>query len=861
MSDFFEEIQDSYTAPRVDTSTGRGGRKRKRSNQFRAVPLILALGALSVVGSIGMVLWYRASQPAATPSLFVSKVPLQSVKEGQRLTLPIANLIDPARKDQSRLQMIEGPAGATFDVAKGTFDWAPAEADGSAQHRVVIQVSAAGATEKCEFFIDVVETNLPPVFEGKVDLLAKVGEAGRLSLIAIDKDDPPAKLRYTIENNPPSSSFDESTAELEWLPPAEMAGKSVIVTVTATEDQPQGLSASRRFRIIVEAKPEMLVRAETPDMSLDLSKDKPVNAVSQPIAPPKPNPDEPQVQELLDLYAEKQLRSADRKLFAPASYPVLRKWFAKKFRFDHKKELQEAWGSDTDAMLKWLDEREDFQEELFTAIDPKVDDVTTAMRLLKELKETFPKDIDRYGSLTIATCVVWDKPGGVYKYDYHANRAKAAMPANLASAVDSFRYLVEREKFMEGRILFVPWEYLTLVVNHETPLAERDWAMQTYGPRRVMFGKCYQDCPYDMSMLDSGSKEGRLNNKPYNFVTLKQFGGVCVHQADYASRIGKSIGVPAVSCAGSGRFAGAGHAWVMWVELRSISPTGVGFSIESHGRYRDDHYYVGRLEDPQSGKGITDRDLERRLHAVGANTQGRRHAALVMKVWPMVNEAVKPDFQEQMAYLAQTMKLSPWNERAWKVLAKLAQENSESLTATDRKQLQKAFATLFTTFGGLPDFTTEVFGDLLAFEKNPKKRIGYYNQLLDLYANAQRPDLSFKKLPDLVKLLIEDNRRADAVNMLAAVVKKNANEGKYIPPVLDDLEQLCAGDEKLTKSMVAFYGEFVPLIDMKRGGTVSDYCVAMHERAIEKMEAAGQGAAANLVRQRLAMVKASGKSK
>src|SRR5690606_29846792 len=121
----------------------------------------------------------------------------------------------------------------------------------------------------------------------------------------------------------------------------------------------------------------------------------------------------------------------------------------------------------------------------------------------------------------------------------------------------------------------------------------------------------------------------------------------------------------AVSCSGSGRFAGAGHAWVMWVELRSISPTGVGFSIESHGRYQDDNYYVGHLEDPQSGKRITDRDLERRLHAVGANTQGRRQAALAMKAWPIINEELKPEFEEQLAYLSQAMKLSAWNEAAW----------------------------------------------------------------------------------------------------------------------------------------------------------------------------------------------------
>ena len=52
------------------------------------------------------------------------------------------------------------------------------------------------------------------------------------------------------------------------------------------------------------------------------------------------------------------------------------------------------------------------------------------------------------------------------------------------------------------------------------------------------------------------------------------------------------------------------HAWVMWVELIGVTSKGIEFSLESHGRYRFDKYYVGTLYDPQTGQTITDRTLE-----------------------------------------------------------------------------------------------------------------------------------------------------------------------------------------------------------------------------------------------------------
>jgi len=87
--------------------------------------------------------------------------------------------------------------------------------------------------------------------------------------------------------------------------------------------------------------------------------------------------------------------------------------------------------------------------------------------------------------------------------------------------------------------------------------------------------------------------------------------------------VAKSLGVPAFD-AGSASVYGESHAWVMWVELGPVTATGFAFSLQSYGRYRNDKYYVGHLNDPHTGQPTTDRELELRLHTLGMDPIAKR---------------------------------------------------------------------------------------------------------------------------------------------------------------------------------------------------------------------------------------------
>ena len=289
-----------------------------------------------------------------------------------------------------------------------------------------------------------------------------------------------------------------------------------------------------------------------------------------------PVPEAPQrsplIETLIGLYEERNPGAQkERMLFSLREYETVRKAFSDDFERQYDFEIHSAFGDGYDEMMEWLGERPELKEELFTAFRPEFDDVVAGLTLFRVLRERFPEAIERYGSLAIATAVTWDKERpGVYDYEHHARRTKSKMPANLLDGIDNFDYLVSAEDFMQGRILHVPWEFLTLVINHKTPGDERAWAMRNYVGERVMFGECYSDVPYDTQMLETSSEVCLLADKDYTLPNIRQFGGVCAMQADFAARVGQSIGVPAAYVTGPNRYGGL-HAWVMWVELKAVS--------------------------------------------------------------------------------------------------------------------------------------------------------------------------------------------------------------------------------------------------------------------------------------------------
>ncbi len=538
------------------------------------------------------------------------------------------------------------------------------------------------------------------------------------------------------------------------------------------------------------------------------------------------------------------------KLLSKTEYPTLRKVFADRFEREHQEQIEQVFGGPDDEIRTWLEDHVDIKEELYLAIDPEHDNVVRALQLFMELKNRFPEKFESYANLAIAVAVVWDDERRAI-HGSPRGQHKSLQPEGEVGPIENFQYLLDTETVMQGRAQFLPWEFLVHLVNHRTPLAERHWALTVYLPKRVMFGKCYGDVPYDGGMLDG--LDPKLKDKPHTLPNLLRFGGVCTARADFAGRVGKCLGVPAFSVGGKSRY-GEGHGWVMWVELGRVTPTGFTFSLESHGRFRGDRYYVGHLNDPHTGERTSDRDLERRLHTVGMDPIAKRQADLVMRIYPVLRERTEMDTLKQLAFLTRVIDFSPGNEEAWIALAKMSREGQ--ITKTNSKPMIRVLEHLFTTFAAMPDFTWVVFDDLISFQDLPKQRAALFGRLAALYEQAGRPDLSCEARLKYAEYLVADERLDEAIQGLTVAILLFPEEGNFVPKMLDKLEALCQEHGKAREHLVGFYQQFLPKISRLRLGRPSPYCMQMYRRGIERFEEAGQDQLAQLYQAQLAALEA-----
>jgi hypothetical protein len=515
------------------------------------------------------------------------------------------------------------------------------------------------------------------------------------------------------------------------------------------------------------------------------------------------------------------------KLLNKADYPAVRAAAANAFATRHADEIKEAFGEDHSALTDWLNKRKDIKEEFFSAIHETKDTIPAVLETFKALWKADAAAVEKYPNLAIAISVVWDAPRHLYDYRPHQVRTKSILPENYMkfAALDEFKYHVGHAKELQGkeslnRLEILPWEFLVYVVDTRTPVAEREWALKNYMAKRPMVGKIYHEVKYDTEMLKTQSKVCALNDHNYTLQDIRKCGGVCAMQADFAARVGKSLAVPAAYVGGEGQ-GGELHAWVMWVEVRTMTKSKLEFTLESHGRYLIDQYYTGDVTDPQTGVEILDRDMERRLSAAAADRVGKRQSDLVMEFYEGVAKANNFDPKKKIQFLTDVLKLSPVNEAAWLELARMAKDGET--TPENKKAILEQANRLVKVFEKYPDFSWKVAPDLLVVQPDKASRNEFYNNLVKLYEKAERPDLASQARLRWTELMVEDKQYTAAAYGLAQTIKKFPNEGRYVPKMVDELKKVC-GEFSSGKSYLAkTYLELIRTMRANRGNEVTKY--------------------------------------
>jgi len=535
------------------------------------------------------------------------------------------------------------------------------------------------------------------------------------------------------------------------------------------------------------------------------------------------------VKPILDLYKA-------NKLFDKTEYKAVRAAAAKVFETRNAEFIKDAFGPDYESLSAWLEKQKDLKEELFSAIEPRKDDVSRVLAIFHDLWKDNPDAVAKYPNLAIAISVVWDQPRHVYDYRGHQIRTKSNLPEGYLDfgALQEFRYHVSHAKEVQGkepfnRLEVLPYEFLAFVVDHRTPVGEREWAIKNYLAKRPMIGKIYHEIVYDDEMLRTKSEVCKLNGHDYTLQDIKKYGGVCAMQADFAARVGKSLAVPAAFVGGESQQLGL-HAWVMWVEVKSANKSALNFTLESHGRYLYDHYYTGELLDPQTGVPILDRDMERRLSAAAKDRTGKRQSDLAMEYYDDIVAANSLDAKKKIQYLRDVLKVSGFNEPAWLELARMSRDG-EATGANKTAVLEQA-EHLLTVFAKYPDFSWKVAGDLLTVQKDTLTRNRFYERLAVVYETAERPDLACEARLKWADFLAEEKKHTIAATGLAQTIKKFPDEGRYVPKMMDKLKEHCgqfsSGKDYLGKT----YLELLRKMNPKRGNEVTKYFQKMSADAL-----------------------------
>ena len=561
-------------------------------------------------------------------------------------------------------------------------------------------------------------------------------------------------------------------------------------------------------------------------------------AVAQ--TPSPADPDEALVQAL-----------SDTKPFLRGEYKLVRAAFAAHFARKHADDLKAGFGDDHAALTAWLDANPDARDLLYTAVDPDADDARQVLAVFRDLWKADADRVKAFPNVAVAVAVTWDRPRAVYDYRGHQVRTKSTLPDGVMGVgpAANFDHLTKADGPVKAAAQYLPWEFLVHVVNHRTPADERAWVAKNYLRRRAGIGTSYKDVEYDTEMLRTQSQVCKLNGHPYTLPSILRHGGVCAMQADFAARVAKSLAVPAEYVRGESNSGGL-HAWVMWVEVRSAQKDRIDFALLSEGRYLGDQYYVGTLTDPKTGREMTDRDMERRLTFVGQAPQNARQADLLMRAFPAVRDRKEMTTAQQTAYLQRVLDVFPSDERAWLALAELGEE--KKLTGATASALMDKAATVFQNF---PDFSWRLAGDLLTPVTDRVSRARKYELLVKRYETVGRPDLACEARLALVGYQAEAKDWQRAAVGLAQTIRKFPAEGRYVPKMMEKLQEVCKQYRGGTDLLAKFYLEILPQVPKTRGDEVSQYCVSMHEQAAAFFKANSKPREAALVDQQLAVLR------
>ncbi|HUU11600.1 MAG TPA: hypothetical protein VM431_13820 [Phycisphaerae bacterium] len=428
-------------------------------------------------------------------------------------------------------------------------------------------------------------------------------------------------------------------------------------------------------------------------------------------------------------------------------------------------------------LWQWILASKELRDAILVGLHPENERDLRTLGRLSALRAKFGPKVDEFPHLALAFAIVYGYAGdeGVREpglYFVEKNRPPPSME-------DSFDYYLKNEKKMKMSLKTTPWPLLIYVADNDLPIIERRWALGRYGAKPPgAYGQVYYDVSYDEATIND-EEGGRLASKARSLSNILQYGGVCRHQAYFASRVFKSMGVPSMYDRGEG--ARGGHAWVAWVG-RAAKTADLLFAA----RFDYDRYFTGTLFNPLARRDVLDRDVQLDVAAMLRSYPGYLNAVAACRMYTMLDDGPRA---KATGLLDGAIRQNAYASTSWRLMAMDVAKG-----VIPRKVGETMYAKMITTFAQYPDLTYQVLRMILEprlkpSEKPKDKEITDNLRLLDgafgLYVRAERPDLAVRLRYLQGQYLEACDRREQAMKLYVMASEKFATEHFGFVPLYD----------------------------------------------------------------------------
>ena len=293
---------------------------------------------------------------------------------------------------------------------------------------------------------------------------------------------------------------------------------------------------------------------------------------------------------------------------------------------------------------------------LFLAALAPEDDERKPLEILCRIYMLSADTCREYGALAIAHAVVLDQPPP--RSWPHEFVVAADVPVGKEPPEKRFAFYVDSQRrhrlILDPRRLSV--RELTFVVDSVVGLDELTYAqkLRISSPRTLK--SVYPTIEYDRKRMQHDMDTHSWPHGTYRLGDILKNGGICADRAYFAVQAGKAKGVPTVFFNGQGR--SGTHIWIGYLERP-------GRWVLDVARYGDGDYPVGLALDPQTGRRLTDAQMQLMTENLGS-TREWKEAHLILQ-WARMNED-KSFYREAVILARRAMPgaIRPWElEAAW----------------------------------------------------------------------------------------------------------------------------------------------------------------------------------------------------